>query len=363
MFHPFVSIVIPFYNREKTLPYCIESVMKQSYGHWELLLIDDGSTDHSAEICKSYCKEDDRIKYYFQDNQGAGPARNQGIKEAKGEWITFVDSDDAILSGHLAQLQKYGEGSDCVMVNRCRASYENGKLVKIEDNINGIHNVKLVGNKEIIDFLYGDFDPYSHANYACWDKFFKMSIIRKKNVRYPLDVPTGQDQVFVVSYLKHINNFYLSREGTYAQTPMGNEGIDHLACKLRTPEEFLHCQIANYNALMELAYSAGSDLVREYAVNYILKKPLLSIIIPYTKWRNRKKTGKRSILCFIRHELLPIARKHENEMDFLKDEIYREYWRMILNGQDSELYDYLYIMNLKKDILSSFRRRWNRLRH
>ena len=357
MYSPFVSIVIPVYNRKNTLNYCIGSVLGQEYENWELLLIDDGSTDRSAEICQSYCEKDRRIKYFYQANQGAGPARNKGIEEARGDWITFVDSDDAIMPNHLTQIQKHGKGLDCVMVNRCRAKYQNGTLVKLEDETKGIQDIRLSGNKEIIDYLYGYFDPYSHANYACWDKFFKMSILREKNVRYPLDVPTGQDQIFVVNFYKYINEFYFSKEGTYAPTPMGNEGIDHLACKLRNPNEFFHCQKENYQALISLSQAANSDLVRAYAVNYILEKPLTRIIIPYTHWRNRKLMGKKQILNFIQKQFFPIIKDCEKDLHLVKNLLYRGQLRAIIAGKSYSVYDYWFWKNLKNDVISAIRRR------
>lgn len=357
MYTPLVSIVIPIYNRENTLNYCIESILGQEYENWELLLIDDGSTDLSAEICQSYCERDRRINYYYQTNQGAGPARNKGIDESKGDWITFVDSDDAIMPNHLAQIQKYGKGLDCVMVNRCHARYENGKLVKIKDEIKGIQDIRLSGNKEIINYLYGHFDPYSHANYACWDKFFKTSILREKCVRYPLDVPTGQDQIFVINYYKYTNEFYFSKEGTYVPTPMGNEGIDHLACKLRKPEEFFHCQMENYQALLSLSQATNSELVRNYAVNYILEKPFTRIIIPYTHWRNRRILGKKQILDFIQERFLPIIKDCEKDLHLVKNLLYREQIRAIIAGKSSNVYDYWFWKNLKNDVFFAVRRR------
>jgi glycosyltransferase involved in cell wall biosynthesis len=362
MFSPFVSIVIPIYNRENTLQYCIGSVLGQDYEKWELLLIDDGSTDGSAKICKSYCEKDKRIKYFYQDNAGAGAARNKGIEEASGDWITFVDSDDAIMPNHLTQLQKYGEDRDCVMVCTCSAIVIDGRLHHCENEGEKRQNVKLDGNKNIIRFLYGDFDPYHHATYACWDKFFKMSVISEHSIRFPIDVPTGQDQVFVVRFFMYINAIYISNAGTYAMTPMGNEGIDHLACQLRLPEELFYCQKVNYETLMNLSKTAESKLVREYAVNYILTKPFIRIILPYTKWRNRLKVGKNKLLHFVRSELLPIAHKHASELHLVKNEAYREYWKFILSGQEKQLYNELFKKNLKEDVINAFRRRWKRLK-
>lgn len=358
MFSPLVSIVIPIFNRENTLHYCIDSVLLQDYENWELLLIDDGSVDHSSEICLSYSQKDRRIKYFYQKNQGAGPARNYGIEKSKGDWITFIDSDDAIMPNHLNQLQQFGEDCDLVMVNRCKAKYENGMMHIISKDTEKMESASIRGNKNIVEYLYGEgFDPYHHANFACWDKFFKMSVIKEHHVMYPVDVPTGQDQVFVVNYFKHCESFYFSNIGTYAPTPMGNEGIDHLACKLRLPQEFLYCQIKNYEALMELAIITESASVKRYAVNYILDKPFTRIIRPYTKWRNRIHYGKKELLDFIQKDFMPIIQEHKEELVFVNNTLYREQLYSILKGNAPKVYDYWFWKNFRHDATSAIRRR------
>lgn len=89
-----VSIIMPAYNSEMFISESIESVLSQTYPHWELVVIDDGSTDRTAKIVKEYVGRDSRIRYYYQQNQKQGRARNNGISKSKGEWIAFLDHDD-----------------------------------------------------------------------------------------------------------------------------------------------------------------------------------------------------------------------------------------------------------------------------
>lgn len=89
-----ISIVVPVYNTEKYLDEAIGSVLAQTFSDWELLLVDDGSTDNSATICKKYVDQDSRIRYIHKSNGGQASARNLGIKNARFEWIAFLDSDD-----------------------------------------------------------------------------------------------------------------------------------------------------------------------------------------------------------------------------------------------------------------------------
>lgn len=99
---PRLSIIIPVYNVEKYLPQCIDSVLAQSYRNFELILVDDGSPDGSPSICDRYACKDNRVKVIHQQNSGVSTARNNGIDNAKGEWITFIDSDDWVNPDYLA---------------------------------------------------------------------------------------------------------------------------------------------------------------------------------------------------------------------------------------------------------------------
>src|SRR5690554_2682260 len=89
-----VSIIIPVYNKAPYLDSCISSVINQTYKNLEIIIIDDGSTDNSLEICENYRKKDERIQLISQENQGVSVARNKGIQKASGEWIYFLDADD-----------------------------------------------------------------------------------------------------------------------------------------------------------------------------------------------------------------------------------------------------------------------------
>ena len=89
-----ISIVVPVYNVENCLSYCVESLRQQTYKNIEIILVDDGSTDSSGEICDQYAREDDRIKVLHIENGGLSNARNTGVKESSTDWIVFIDSDD-----------------------------------------------------------------------------------------------------------------------------------------------------------------------------------------------------------------------------------------------------------------------------
>ena len=116
-----ISIIIPVYNSEKYLKRCIDCVINQTYNDWELILINDGSIDKSGEICELYVKQNSRIHCIHQENAGASIARKNGIEHSRGEYLTFVDSDDFIEPLFLKSLYEALKGQK-VMISACSYS-------------------------------------------------------------------------------------------------------------------------------------------------------------------------------------------------------------------------------------------------
>ena len=108
-----VSVVVPVYNVEAYIARCIESILSQTHRNLELILVDDGSLDHSGAICDAYAEKDSRILVIHQENAGVSKARNAGIDQAKGEYLSFVDSDDWIEPDHIQSLLPI-DGEDMV---------------------------------------------------------------------------------------------------------------------------------------------------------------------------------------------------------------------------------------------------------
>ena len=99
-----MSVIVPLYNVEKYLRQCLDSILAQTYQNLEIILVDDGSTDSSAEICRGYCEKDERFRLFRKENSGASGARNYGLDHARGEYIYFLDSDDEILPSAIDKL-------------------------------------------------------------------------------------------------------------------------------------------------------------------------------------------------------------------------------------------------------------------
>ena len=100
-FTPLISVVIPAYNAEQFLDETLESVLSQTYENWECIIVNDGSTDNTESIAKKWCEKDARFRYFYKENSGASDTRNFGIKEARGEYIAFLDADDLYMPNFL----------------------------------------------------------------------------------------------------------------------------------------------------------------------------------------------------------------------------------------------------------------------
>ena len=132
---PKISVVVPVYNVEKYLSVCINSVLSQTFTDFELILVDDGSTDKGGDICDEYEKKDNRIRVIHQKNQGVSAARNAGIDLSIGEYLIFIDSDDTIDKNCLSILYKnlIIENAD-ISLCAYKKIYNNGKTFSINDS-------------------------------------------------------------------------------------------------------------------------------------------------------------------------------------------------------------------------------------
>lgn len=130
-----ISIIIPVYNVEEYLEQCLDSIQSQTYKNLEVILVNDGSTDGSKEICERYCERDIRFRLMNQTNQGQSVARNRGMQESTGEFITFVDSDDVIKEDMLEQLMKQMTSENIDIVECWYTHNEQELKPKTEENI------------------------------------------------------------------------------------------------------------------------------------------------------------------------------------------------------------------------------------
>lgn len=203
---PKISVIIPIYNSEKVLKACLNSVIHQSFIDFEVLLINDGSIDDSGNICDDYAKRDNRIKVFHKENGGVSSARNIGIGNARGEWVTFIDSDDIVEEDFLKNfvITRYTEFSLQGMKTYGKNKAFNFKFVTSEIDIK-----QFFKTYTLHPFFSG---PTS--------KLFKLDIIN--NLKFDESISFGEDSIFVLSYLKHIKNISLVDKQGYIYNNLEN---------------------------------------------------------------------------------------------------------------------------------------------
>ena len=191
---PKISVIVPVYNTEKYLHRCIDSILSQTFTDFELLLIDDGSKDSSGAICDEYAAKDNRVRVFHKENGGVSSARNLGLDNAKGDWITFVDSDDWL---ELLALKSMIEVADADLVIGS-ISFEHNSTIgtfPVLGKISGSDYFKIIAQ---------NIDHNSICSPCV--KLFKTSIIRCCSIKFDENLCFGEDSLFVKNYLLNANS-------------------------------------------------------------------------------------------------------------------------------------------------------------
>lgn len=208
---PTVSIIVPVYNTQSYLRNCIDSVLRQEYQNWELILVDDGSTDVSGRICDEYAEKDSRIRVLHKPNSGVSDTRNQGLDMANGEWIFFLDSDDELYPYSLSSLINWS--IDCDMVV---SVYKLNVIDPERMSQKKLHNTGKKAINEYVDskgFLLYLINSKNLFSATVFPKLYKNKILKNNNLRFSPDIYYAEDQLFVAKYICcketnkiHINN-------------------------------------------------------------------------------------------------------------------------------------------------------------
>ena len=193
-----ISIIVPIYNVDSYLRKCFDSIISQTYSDFELILVDDGSTDDSPKICDEYARKDDRIIVIHKKNGGVSSARNAGLNVAKGEYIGFIDPDDYIVSEMyecmVNAIEKYK--SDMVV---CGYDY-------IDENGNVTRPYKVKNDEKLThkQFVSMQFDMPPTVRHVVWNKLFRNKLF--KGISFPENIHSSEDVYVLCSYVKKISD-------------------------------------------------------------------------------------------------------------------------------------------------------------
>ena len=185
-----ITIAIPIYNSEKYLSECIDSVLNQSYKNFELLLINDGSTDRCQNICNNYALKDHRVKVYNNNNEGVSKARNHALDIANGDYLLYIDSDDYLLPDALNILLNN--------IIRTKADICCGNFMTLNDK--SYTNVKNIIKEEVVEDIL-----LRLPTVTVWPYLIKTKVIRENGIRFIEGLAYSEDAVFLDELSLHIN--------------------------------------------------------------------------------------------------------------------------------------------------------------
>lgn len=194
-----ITVIVPIYNAEKYLHRCIDSILAQSYTDFELLLIDDGSPDNCGAICEEYAAKDSRIRVFHKENGGVSSARNLGLNNAKGSYITFCDADDYVCEDWLSAYRlAIGENTDLAI----QGILEIGNEQEISKSIGVREGSTLYEKQQLILTLFVE-DLFCYTVV----KLFRRSVIETFNIRFDECSALGEDAQFIAKYLEYAMSF------------------------------------------------------------------------------------------------------------------------------------------------------------
>lgn len=262
---PVISVIIPIYNSEAFLDGCIQSVIEQSYKNWELILVDDGSTDSSSKICDKYTLLDERVKVIHKINGGVGSARNEGLKISVGQWIVFIDSDDYVRPSYFENLLSQ-TNKDVDLVVSFPEVILKDKAYKLN------HYKEGLVTENDTDKLFSIYDLHEHT--SPWGKLYRANIIKDNDICFCKDMCFGEDAVFLYTFLLFAHNVFILNKSDYCYR---GEIEGSLSKRMNTVDD----EYINYSHIHEIV----SSLIKQKTVINVDAVLKLNALIEVYIWR------------------------------------------------------------------------------
>lgn len=200
-----ISIIIPVFNSKDTIERCIDSIIYHNKSEYEIILVDDGSTDGSGELCEKIAKRDSKVKIFHQKNKGASVARNLGLSYAQGDLITFIDSDDYVQPNYFPEF--ISEEADLYVQNRIILNNS------IYDGLEEELQSQFV-YRDCMDSFCKQYLHFEVFRSPCC-KFYKNEIIKTNNISFHPEFRLGEDTLFNLEYMKYVKNIYVLNTSKY----------------------------------------------------------------------------------------------------------------------------------------------------
>lgn len=259
-----ISIIMPVHNNEKTLEKCIKSIKNQTYKKFELIIIDDGSSDFSSLICRKFVEQDKRISYFYKKNEGVCSARNLGLMKINFPYVTFIDADDYIEKEHLENFTKYINNYDIVMQGM---RYVNAKGKEINSKLNEKIYTEVTKIAKSIKEINREVTNLPAFGWVT-NKLYRAEIIKEKNIFFSTTPIINGDRAFNLNYFLFINSFIMLHTVTYNYT----ENYNSISHKFIDP--ILFVLAANeYSYYLKQNHSKInlSDIIINYSIKFYIR--------------------------------------------------------------------------------------------
>jgi len=220
---PTFSIIIPAYNCEKTLSRALDSVISQSFNEWEVVVVDDGSSDKTLDVAVEYSKKDTRIKVHHKVNEGVSAARNLGLENAVGKYICFLDADDELFGNALNVFNRtLNTDIDIVCAGYSTIDIEGTLTTYVKEDFE-----KILNRDEAIELMYIS-SPFPYLGY-CWGKCFRSDIIKQFSLSFDESIYFNEDRLFVTQYISCCNSIKFISESLYLYYHNPNSAMSSLS--------------------------------------------------------------------------------------------------------------------------------------
>ena len=247
-----ISVIIPIYNTEKYLDACITSIVNQTYSALQIILVDDGSPDKCGIICDTWVKKDNRIQVIHQENAGVSAARNAGLQIARGELISFVDSDDVLPLNAYEQLLSSWNEKDLTMGGMALME-EDGTSIPCEQ----IFPPDAYPIEDFIKELFRE-KQFCYLGYL-WDKLLKRAIIQDNNIRFDPAIKLNEDRLFLLEYLLHCSSMSFCNAVIYYYRQRG-AGVITSTRRNRTVTDSEMAVIDSFHKMASIAKQYSEEL-------------------------------------------------------------------------------------------------------
>ncbi|MCD8014265.1 MAG: glycosyltransferase [Lachnospiraceae bacterium] len=276
---PLVSMIVPIYNAEEYIGRCVDSILNQEYQNLEILLIDDGSSDGTAQLLDAYAKKDGRIRVIHQENAGVSASRNHGLDLARGEYIQFADSDDWLTPDSTKLLVRPAMEKDCDLV--IGDFYRvNGKRLSQKGDIDADH---VMDRREFASYMIENPADYYYG--VLWNKLFRRSIIEEHQIRMDVEIDWCEDFLFNLEYIRYAETIFAIQVPVYyykkRKDSLVSQGVS-ISNTVKMKSSVFDYYNDFYRDVYEEDYAEVKQKVRMFLISTAMDGLVMPTVVPGT---------------------------------------------------------------------------------